>query len=85
MPCCQVALDEDYHRQGKGSTCEVELSILAVKHEPDELHGKADPEKEVELDKAEEDLVVGEQGLDATVGAEELVNLPAELGVDLPP
>ena len=79
-----MALDENDNGQRKSRASEVELGIMMIENQPDELHWEADPEEEVELNQAQEDLVVGEHGLDPAVCAKELVNLPPELGVDLP-
>ena len=79
-----MALNENDDGQRECSASEVELGIVMVEDQPDELNGEADPEEEIELDQAEEDLVVGEHGLDPPVGAKELVDLPAKLGVNLP-
>ena len=84
VSCRQMPLDEDDKRQRESRAREIELGVVMAEHEEDELHREADPEEEVELDKAQEDLVVGEHGLDPAVCAKELVDLPPELGVDLP-
>ena len=80
----QMSFNEDNDGQRKGSASEVELGIVRAENQEDELNREADPEEEVELNQAQEDLVVGEHGLDPAVCAKELVNLPPELGVDLP-
>ena len=80
----QMSLNEDNDGQRKGSASEVELGIVRAENQEDELNREADPEEQVELDETEENLVVGEHGLDPAVCAQELIDLPAELGIDLP-
>ena len=79
-----MSLNKDNDGQRKGSASEVELGIVRAENQEDELNREADPEEQVELDEAEENLVVGEHGLDPAVGAQEFIDLPAELGIDLP-
>ena len=80
----KVAFDENNERQREGGAGQIVFRVVGVQDQPDELHREADPEEEVELDEAEEDLVMGEHGLDPAVRTEELVDLPSKLGVDLP-
>ena len=56
-----------------------------MENEPDELDRESRPEENVELDQTFVNLVVDIHLLDAPVSTKELVHLPAELGVDLPP
>lgn len=79
-----MAFNEDDERQWQSGASQVVFCIGVVQHQPNKLYREADPEEEIELDEAEEDLVVGVHGLDASVGTKELVDLPAKLGVYLP-
>ena len=84
MPRCQVTLHQYDYREWKGCNGDVVFPILLLKDQPDQLHTEGNPEEHVELDEAFEDLELCIHLLDLTVCSEELVDLPAEFGVDLP-
>lgn len=85
VPGSQVTLNQQYHRQWEGSTSEVVLPVVVVEDQPYELNRETNPKEHIEFDEAFENLVVRIHLLEVSVGAKELVNLPAKLVIDLPP
>ena len=83
-PSSQMTDNEHDEGQWEGGTGEIIFNAFTVEDEPDELDREANPEEHVEFDETEENLVIGIHGLDATVGAKELVHFPAEVHVDFP-
>jgi hypothetical protein len=84
VTCSKVAFDEEENRQRESGPCNVVLPIVLLKNQPYELHGEADPEEDVELDQALENLVRCVHFLDAAVSTQELVHLPAEFVINFP-
>lgn len=84
MPRCQVSLHQDNNGKRKGCDRDIVFPILLLKDQPDQLHAEGNPEEHIELDKTLEDLEVRIHLLNLTVCTKKLVDLPTELGVDLP-
>jgi hypothetical protein len=84
IPGCEVALYEQKERQRQSKDGEVVLDVHVGEDEVNELDGETNPKEEIELDEAEEDLVMSKHALDSDVGAKKLVNLPTKLAPHLP-